>query len=65
MPNNRSGQCPLWECITDRLQVADYSQVQLHLKREAAPMAAFQNWTDGLRPFATGRALKKQTLSND
>jgi hypothetical protein len=30
--------------------LAGFSLIQLHLKREAAPMAASQNWTDGQRP---------------
>jgi hypothetical protein len=30
--------------------LADSSQVQLHLKRGAAPMAASQNWTEASDP---------------
>lgn len=64
MPKNRSGQCPLWECITDRLQVAGFSPLQLHLKRKAVPMAASQNWSDGQRPIAVIASHGKLTLWN-
>jgi len=51
------------ERFRDRPLLADFSLIQLHLKREAAPMDASQNSTDGPRPKGDGQSCGKRTFS--
>lgn len=52
------------ELLLELPLVADFSLIQLHLKREAAPMAASQNSTDGPRPITIIYSFEKQTLKS-